>query len=101
MIDQSYLDDITTAIHMTGNELKQRALISTACQSLKFALNCKVAQIVFVNCQRGVLQFYSGGAGKKSRVPFAQCGITGFLASEGTTVNVAVASEQSGLSKIR
>lgn len=84
----------------TGNELKQRALISTACQSLKSALNCEVAQIFFVNWQRGVLEFYSGGVGKKNRVPLAEGGIAAFIAQEGTTVNVAVASEHSHFSKI-
>ncbi|OHS99538.1 3'5'-cyclic nucleotide phosphodiesterase family protein [Tritrichomonas foetus] len=77
----------------TGNELKQRPLMSNACQSLKSALNCEVAQIFFVNWQRGLLEFYGSGVGKKIRLPLSQGGIAAFVAQEGTLVNVSVASE--------
>ena len=84
----------------TGNELKQRPLISTACQSLKSALNCEVAQIFFVDWQRGTLEFYGSGAGKKVRVPLAQGGIAAYVVQEGSMVNVSVASEHPHFSKV-
>lgn len=84
----------------TGAELKQRPLISNACQSLKTALNCEVAQIFFVNWQRGALEFYGSGVGKKQRVPLAQGGIAAFVAQDGNLVNIPVASQHPHFSKI-
>ncbi|KAH0790848.1 GAF domain containing protein [Histomonas meleagridis] len=84
----------------TGNELKQRSLISNACQSLKSALNCEVAQIFFVDWQHGVLEFYAGGSGKKHRVPLRQGGIASFVAQEGEIVNIAIASEHPHFNKV-
>jgi len=83
----------------TGNELKQRPLISNACQSLKSALNCEIAQVFFVNWQRGMIEFYGGGVGKKQKVPLAQGGIAAFVAQEGAVVNIPVASEHPHFSK--
>lgn len=77
----------------TGNELKQRPLMSNACQSLKTALNCEVAQIFLVDWQRGLLEFYGSGAGKKIRVPLSDGGIAANVAIEGKLVNVSVASD--------
>lgn len=77
----------------TGNELKQRPLMSNACQSLKTALNCEVAQIFLVDWQRGLLEFYASGAGKKIRVPLSDGGIAANVAMEGKLVNVSVASD--------
>ena len=77
----------------TGNELKQRPLMSNACQSLKSALNCEAAQIFVVNWSRDLLEFYGSGVGKKIRIPLSEGGIAAYVAQEGTLVNVSVASE--------
>ena len=84
----------------TGNELKQRPLISNAAQSLTSALNCEVAQIFFVNWQKGVLEFYGSGVGKKQRIPLAQGGIAAFVAQDGNLVNIPIASQHPHFSKV-
>lgn len=83
----------------TGNELKQRPLISNACQSIKSALNCEVAQIFFINWEKGTIEYYSGAVGKKIKLPLAQGGIASYAAQEGRIVNIPVASQHPSFSK--
>ena len=84
----------------TGSELKQRLLISNAAQSLKSALNSEVAQIFFVNWQKGVLEFYGSGVGKKQRVSLQQGGIAAFVAQDGNLANIPIASQHPHFSKV-
>ena len=83
----------------TCNKLKQRPLISNACQSLKSALNFEDAYILR-RLAAGILEFYAGGSGKKHRVPLRQGGIASFVAQEGKIVNVAIASEHPHFNKV-